>query len=87
MRFIISLLSILLIFAGIAGVLYVDLSASEKTNGTKTSIHQEPVKSEAFVKKLSMREIDSITSSMNYSYTSHNAIAAISHDSLENSTP
>jgi hypothetical protein len=83
MRSLIALLSVLLIFAGIAAVLVTDIdSESDKTKKEITE-QSASVKNDIFAKRQSMKEIDSITSSMNYSFTIDNAVITAHPDSTK----
>ncbi|MFO7446779.1 MAG: hypothetical protein R6W90_10460 [Ignavibacteriaceae bacterium] len=72
MRTIIILLSVALIFVGIAAVMYVDTKSDQSKKSLITTGRAE--QSDVFAKRQSMKEIDSVTALINYSFTIGNKI-------------
>jgi hypothetical protein len=83
MRSLIVLLSVLIIFAGIAAVLVSDINEEEAKVKKEIAARSAEVKNDIFSKRQSMKEIDSITSSINYSFTIDNAVATAHPDSIK----
>ena len=85
MRVLILLLSIALIYVGIAAVMYVDAKADQNRKQAPRAnyISQQ---SDEFAYKPSMRELDSITAAYNYSFTIDNAIITKLADSTFSET-
>lgn len=79
MRILVLLLSIALIFLGIAAVMYVDSQSAEAKNSPSYKYAQQ--KNDIFTKKYSMHEIDSLTAAYNYPFTINNAVKTSAADS------
>lgn len=68
-------LSVLLVFAGIAIVLYVNIPAVSIKKEQPHVRNTQTLCKEFVVRKHSMREIDSITAATNFLFTIENAVA------------
>lgn len=83
MRSLIALLSVLLIFAGIAAVLFTDIDSESDKTKKEIASRSAAVQNDVFSKRQSMKEIDSITSLYNYSFTIGNAVITAHQDSIK----
>ena len=80
MKFIIILLSIALIFVGIAAIMFVEFNTHEESKKevkiaeSREDYNARQTYSGVFEKRATMNEIDSMTSALNYNFTIDNAV-------------